>query len=162
LQSDGDGSVTRSSEAGLDACSIANTLDVIGDRWTLLILRDAFRGIRRFDEFHHDLGVARNLLAVRLTRLVEHGVLAKVQYQEHPPRFEYRLTAKGRELSPALVALMHWGDRHAAGPEGPQVELVHRACDHPVEVALVCWHCDTTVTPAALRGRHQASEVVAC
>lgn len=137
----------------VDTCSIAATLDVIGDRWTLLILRDAFRGIRRFEALHRDLGIARNLLADRLARLVEHGVLEKVRYQDRPPRAEYRLTAAGRELSPVLVALMHWGDRHTAPASGPPVELVHRACGHPIDVHLRCAACDTTLTAAGLVGR---------
>lgn len=137
----------------VDTCSIAATLDVIGDRWTLLILRDAFRGIRRFEALHRDLGIARNLLADRLARLVEHGVLEKVRYQDRPPRSEYRLTAAGRDLSPVLVALMHWGDRHTAPASGPPVELVHRECGHPIEVRLVCPHCDAALTATDLVGR---------
>ena len=87
-------------------CSIASTLKVIGDKWTLLILRDAFRGVRRFDDFACDLGIARNLLTDRLAKLVEHGILARVPYQERPLRHEYRLTASGIDLSPALVAFI--------------------------------------------------------
>ncbi len=91
--------------------SITRTLDLVGDRWTLLILRGTFRGLHRFSELHDDLGIAKNLLSDRLTRLVDAGILAKVPYQERPVRHEYRLTEKGRELSPALIALMQWGDR---------------------------------------------------
>lgn len=136
-----------------DTCSIAATLELIGDRWTLLILRDAFRGIRRFEALHRDLGIARNLLADRLARLVEHGVLEKVRYQDRPPRSEYRLTEAGRELSPVLVALMHWGDRHTAPPAGPPVELVHRACGHPIEVRMTCPACELSVSATGLVGR---------
>ena len=85
---------------------------MIGDRWSLLILRDAFRGVRRFDELAADLGIARNLLADRLQKLVDHGILVKQPYQQRPVRYEYRLSAKGVDLSPALVALMRWGDKH--------------------------------------------------
>jgi DNA-binding HxlR family transcriptional regulator len=129
------------------ACSIARTLQVIGDRWTILILRDAFRGVRRFDGFADDLGIARNLLTDRLGRLVEYGILTKVQYNERPPRYEYRLTDRGRDLSPALVALMRWGDTHLAAEAEPPVVLVHKQCGHPLDQVFVCWECDETITP---------------
>src|SRR5436853_2887738 len=99
-------------------CSIAGTLELIGQRWTLLVLRDAFLGVRRFDDFQRDLGVARNVLAARLGRLVDEGVFERVAYQERPERFEYRLTEKGRDLWPVTMALLRWGDRHYA-TEGP-------------------------------------------
>ncbi len=136
-------------------CSIAATVSIIGDRWTLLILRDAFRGIRRFDEFHRDLGIARNLLTDRLGRLVQAGIMDKVAYQVRPERFEYRLTRKGIELSPSLVALMKWGDTWMVGEAGPPVVLVHDACGTPVEQMFHCPCCDTHVTPLQLRNRHQ-------
>ena len=135
------------------ACSIARTLEVIGDRWTLLILRDAFRGVRRFDDLQRDLGIARNILTDRLQKLVDAGVLARRLYQEHPPRHEYRLTPMGYDLSPALVALMHWGDRYLADAPGPPLELVHDTCGTPVDQTFVCWSCDTTVTPSRIRSR---------
>lgn len=135
-----------------DRDSITGTLDIIGDRWTVLILRNAFRGIRRFDELHHDLGIARNVLADRLARLVEHGILVKVPYQARPLRHEYHLTDKGRDLSPALVALMHWGDKHLH-PEGAPTVLVHKACGHPLDLELVCWHCDEVITPTQISSR---------
>jgi DNA-binding HxlR family transcriptional regulator len=138
-------------------CSIAATVQIIGDRWSLLILRDAFRGIRRFDEFQRDLGIARNLLTDRLHRLVDHGIFDKVAYQERPIRYEYRLTPKGIELSPSLVALMKWGDTWTAGDSGPPVVLVHDECGFPVEQTFHCVECDTTVTPLHLRNRHTLS-----
>jgi DNA-binding HxlR family transcriptional regulator len=135
---------------GEPGCSIAGTLEVIGDRWTMLILRDAFRGVRRFDQFQRDLGIARNLLTDRLTKLVEHGVMEKQLYQDHPPRFEYRLTPRGVDLSPALVALMRWGDKWLA--EGaPPVSLLHDRCGQPLDQAFVCWTCDQTITPLQIR-----------
>lgn len=140
-------------------CSIAGALDVIGDRWTILVLRDAFRGIRRFDQLQADLGVARNVLADRLARLVEHGILEKVPYQDRPVRFEYRLTPKGVDLSPSLVALMHWGDKHLVGVgEAPPVVLVHEACATPVEQHFHCPTCDVSVTPGQLRSRHPRTD----
>jgi DNA-binding HxlR family transcriptional regulator len=98
-------------------CSIARTLDVVGERWTLLILRDAFNGVRRFEDFAASLPVARNVLADRLATLVEHGILRREQYEERPPRFQYRLTPKGFELYPVLMALLQWGDKHLAGEQ---------------------------------------------
>ncbi len=93
------------------SCSVARTLDVVGDKWTLLVLRDAFYGVRRFEDFARDLGIARNVLTDRLGTLVDAGVLERRQYTEHPPRFEYRLTAKGRDLLPVLLTMMRWGDK---------------------------------------------------
>jgi DNA-binding HxlR family transcriptional regulator len=133
-------------------CSIAGTLEIIGDRWTILILRDAFRGVRRFDEIQQDLGIARNILTDRLTKLVDHGVLEKRKYQDRPPRYEYRLTPKGVDLSPALVALMRWGDKHLAGEDAPTV-LVHEACGTPIDQTFICWESDSTVAPTQIRSR---------
>ena len=134
------------------ACSIAGTLQVIGERWTLLILRDAFLGVRRFDGFADDLGIARNLLTDRLAKLVEHGILAKVQYQQRPARYEYRLTPKGLDLSPALVAFMRWGDHHLAA-DHPPVVLVHKQCGTPLEQVLVCPACDCAISPTQITSR---------
>src|SRR5271165_1680221 len=103
------------------SCSIAGALEVVGERWSLLIVRDVMLGVRRFDELQSHLGIARNVLQTRLTRLQEQGVLEKRLYQDHPPRHEYRLTEKGLDLWPTIVALMHWGDRHAVPAGGPAV-----------------------------------------
>jgi len=127
-------------------CSIAATLELIGERWTLLIIRDAFLGIRRFEDFHARLGIARNVLQSRLERLIEHGLLRRVQYHDRPPRFEYRLTAKGVELWPVLVALMNWGDRHAA-PAGPPVLLRHAECGGAVDDRRICSKCSKPLGP---------------
>jgi DNA-binding HxlR family transcriptional regulator len=128
-------------------CSIARALDVVGEWWTLLILRDAFLGVRRFDEFQRRLGVARNVLNTRLQRLVDEGLLERRRYQDRPPRDEYRLTEKGLELWPALVALMHWGDRHLGGDAGPPVKLVHRDCGGAMTDRRVCADCDAELGP---------------
>ena len=93
-------------------CSIARALEIVGERWTLLVVRDAFLGLRRFDQFQESLGIARNVLTDRLNRLVDEGILERVRYSERPERFEYRLTAKGRELNVALTALRQWGDKY--------------------------------------------------
>jgi len=121
-------------------CSIARTLGVVGEKWTLLVLREAFYGVRRFDDFHAALGCARNLLSARLKTLVENGLLEKQAYRDDRGRRrdEYRLTDKGRDLLPAVVALMQWGDRWAADDAGPAVVLRHRDCGEPVSARLSC------------------------
>src|SRR5512140_1885367 len=98
-------------------CSVARTLEVIGEWWSMLVVREAFNGVRRFDDFQARLGIARNVLATRLQSLVEHGILDRRLYQERPERYEYRLTEKGRELYPVLISMMRWGDRWEC-PEG--------------------------------------------
>lgn len=135
------------------ACSIERALQIIGDRWSVLVLRDAFRGIRRFDDFRRDLDIARPVLADRLRRLVEAGVLERRQYCEHPPRFEYCLTPMGVDLSPALVALMRWGDHWLSGGDGPPTLLVHGPCGHELDQTFVCWSCEQTFSPTAIRSR---------
>jgi DNA-binding HxlR family transcriptional regulator len=123
-------------------CSVARTLAVVGEKWTMLVLREAFYGVRRFTEFQANLGIARNLLATRLATLVEYGILDRQSYQEphSRPRQEYRLTAKGRDLFPALVALLQWGDTYLADPAGPAVVVEHRDCGEPVHAELRCAH----------------------
>ena len=116
-------------------CSIARALEVVGERWTLLIVRDAFLGLRRFDEFQESLGIARNVLADRLNRLVEEGILERARYSERPERHEYRLTAKGRELIIALTALRQWGDTYLS--EKPPRLLRRKTDRKPVVAALV-------------------------
>ena len=116
-------------------CSIARALEVVGERWTLLIVRDVFLGLRRFDQLQESLGIARNVLTDRLNRLVEEGVLERVRYSERPERFEYRLTAKGRELTVALTALRQWGDKYLS--EKPPRLLRRKADRKPVIAALV-------------------------
>jgi DNA-binding HxlR family transcriptional regulator len=133
-------------------CSIARTLELIGERWTLLIVRDAFLGVRRFDELQRSLGVARNVLQNRLARLVEHGILERVRYQERPERFEYRLTEKGLDLWPVLVSLISWGDRHAA-PDGPPVILEHRDCGGAVNDRRICEKCGAFLGPRDVKAR---------
>jgi len=116
-------------------CSIARALEVVGERWTLLIVRDVFLGLRRFDELQQSLGIARNVLADRLNRLVEEGVLERVRYSERPERFEYRLTPKGRELNIPLTGLRQWGDKYLS--ERPPRVLRRKADQKPVVAALV-------------------------
>jgi DNA-binding HxlR family transcriptional regulator len=122
-------------------CSVARALEVLGDRWTFLVIRDAFRGVRRFDDFQRSLGVARNVLSDRLQRLVDEGVLERRRYQERPERFEYRLTEKGIALWRPLVSLMKWGDRYYAPPAGPPSVVRHRECGGEVDDAFRCERC---------------------
>src|SRR3954447_20694580 len=116
-------------------CSVARALELIGERWTLLIIRDAFFGLRRFEQFHASLGIARNVLTDRLARLVEEGIFDRVRYSERPERFEYRLTKQGRDLNVALTALRQWGDEYLT--EKPPVTLRTRAGAKTVVAALV-------------------------
>jgi DNA-binding HxlR family transcriptional regulator len=116
-------------------CSIARALEVVGERWTLLIVRDVFLGLRRFDEIQSDLGIARNVLTERLNRLVEEGILERARYSERPERFEYRLTKKGRDLDIALTGLRQWGDTYMS--EKPPRLLRRKADRKPVVAALV-------------------------
>jgi DNA-binding HxlR family transcriptional regulator len=123
-----------------DNCSIRRTLDIVGEKWTLLVLREAFYGVRRFGDFQRALGCARNILSARLRMLVDEELLSREAYREPGARerFEYRLTDKGIELFPALVALMRWGDRWTADPAGPPVEIRHRGCGELVSAELRC------------------------
>jgi DNA-binding HxlR family transcriptional regulator len=127
-------------------CSIAKSLEVIGERWSLLIVRDVLNGNRRFGEMQSSLGVARNVLSSRLQRLVDEGILERRAYQESPPRHEYFLTEKGLDLWPALIALLHWGDRYSTGPEGPPRLIVHKECGGSISDRGVCESCGKVLT----------------
>jgi DNA-binding HxlR family transcriptional regulator len=130
----------KSSFAGWP-CSIARTMDLLGDAWTPLVLREAFYGVRRFDEFQSGLGIARNTLANRLHRLVEEGLLQKQLYQTEPRRHEYVLTDKGVDFFGVLAAISQWGDRWLAGRQGPPVTMHHELCGHDSEAEVVCAQC---------------------
>jgi DNA-binding HxlR family transcriptional regulator len=135
-----------------DGCSIQGTLDVIGDRWTLLMLRDIFRGVRRFSQLEDNLGIAKNLLASRLSKLVAADIVTKIPYQDKPIRHEYFLTQKGRDLSPSLVALMRWGDRWCNDGTPPTL-LVHSECGTPLNQITQCPTCDESLDPDEIRSR---------
>jgi DNA-binding HxlR family transcriptional regulator len=121
-------------------CSVAQCLEVVGEWWSMLIVRDAFLGVRRFDDFQARLGISRNILNDRLRKLVDNGVLERVPYQDNPPRAEYRLTEKGRDLWNVLTAMRQWGDRWAA-PAGAPLKMRHTTCGHVAKAVAVCSHC---------------------
>ena len=131
-------------------CSVAQCLEVVGEWWTMLIVRDAFLGVTRFDQFQERLGISRNVLNQRLAHLVEKGIFDKVAYSEHPPRYDYRLTDMGRDLWPVLTTMRQWGDRYLA-PDGPPLELVHKGCDHEAAMVLTCAACGERVGPRDVR-----------
>ena len=133
-------------------CSIAGTLELIGERWTLLIVRDAFMRIRRFDDFQRRTGVARNVLVDRLNRLVEEGIFERVAYQDHPVRFEYRLTDKGMDLWPVVVSLLQWGDKYVYPGRAP-VLLVHKGCGGAVDGHRICETCSARLGPREVEAR---------
>src|ERR1700677_2974201 len=139
-------------------CPIARSLDRVGEWWSILILRDALRGVTRFEDFRRNLDVAPNMLTRRLGALVEAGLLERRRYSEHPPRDEYLLTERGRDFRPVLLSLLTWGNRHFA-PEGPNVEIVHRGTGLPADPVLVDRHTgvpvdgpDYRTVPHHLRG----------
>ncbi|WP_328608392.1 helix-turn-helix transcriptional regulator [Amycolatopsis sp. NBC_00345] len=128
--------------------SVGRSLEVLGERWTLLILREAFFGVRRYAQFARNLGIPRPTLSARLKSLVELEVLDRVVYATDPDRFEYRLTDAGKAIFPALVVLMRWGDDHLPTPDGPPLVLRHTPCGEPVSPYLACRHCGEEVTTA--------------
>jgi DNA-binding HxlR family transcriptional regulator len=126
-------------------CSIARSLEIVGEWWSLLILREAFQRVRRFDDFQENLGIARNVLTTRLNKLVENGILEKRLYQSNPDRHEYRLTEKGLDLYPVLVTLMQWGDKWATSATQASAKLTHKSCAHITRPVLTCDHCGEAV-----------------
>ena len=141
--------VERKSFAGMH-CSVAQCLEVVGEWWSMLILRDVFLGVTRFDDLQERLGISRNILNQRLNHLVKTGVLEKVRYSDHPPRYDYRLTDKGRDLWPVLTAMRQWGDRYAA-PDGPPLQVTHEACGHISNAVLVCSECGDRIEARDVR-----------
>jgi DNA-binding HxlR family transcriptional regulator len=134
-----------------ERCSVARTVSVIGDRWTLLILRDCFLRVRQFEAFEARLGITRHILADRLKKLVAHGVLKKVPYQERPLRHEYRLTRKGLDLYPVLMSIVHWGDTYMAGTAGRPMLHEHLPCGHQFDPVLTCSACAAQIDPREVR-----------
>jgi DNA-binding HxlR family transcriptional regulator len=122
-------------------CSIARTLEVLGERWTILVIRDVFNGKRRFDQIQENLGVARNVLSNRLGRLVDEGILERRRYQERPARYEYFLTEQGLALWPVMIGLLHWGDRYLSEPDGPPMLIRHKTCGGLIDERGYCEKC---------------------
>jgi DNA-binding HxlR family transcriptional regulator len=137
----------RWSELKGEACSVARTVGVVGDRWTLLILRDCFLRVRRFEDFQERLGITRHVLADRLRKLVREGVLKKVAYQTRPRRYEYRLTDKGLDLHPLLMAIVHWGDVHMSGARGRPLLHRHVKCGDTFDPVQTCSECGEPFGP---------------
>ncbi len=133
------------------ACSIDRTLALVGDRWTFLVLRESFFGVRRFEDFQRNLGIARNLLTDRLKLLVAHGILERQKYQERPDRFAYRLTEKGLDLYAAPLALMRWGDTWLSDKEGPPLALFHKTCGRKFHAIFACSHCKRELKSADVK-----------
>ena len=127
--------------------SVIRALDVLSDPWSFLVLREAFFGVRRFDDLQRNLKIARNVLSVRLTRLVSEGLLERRLYVARPPRYEYRLTDQGRDFFPPIVGLMMWGDRWRPSRSGPPLELNHKDCGKPLAPRVVCGSCKNTLSP---------------
>lgn len=151
-------------------CSVARPLAVLGERWTVLVLREVFMGSRRFDEIQDELGVATNVLSQRLATLVDEGILERRRYSEHAERFEYGPTQKGRELLPVIMALLRWGDRYTAGRKGAPLNLVHTKCDHTFHMVPTCSHCgeelvygeiDPEAGPGATKHQRERNERLA-
>ena len=146
----------RWSELADQPCSVARSVAVIGDRWTLMVLRDSFLGLRRFEDFERSLGISRGIIADRLKRLVEEGVLRREIYQRRPTRHEYRLTEKGHALHPVIMAIVHWGDVHYAGADGPPLIHRHRTCGCDFVPKLTCSECGEAVTSREVEVRRAA------
>lgn len=134
-----------------EPCSVARTLSVIGDRWTLIILRDCFLGVRRFEQFESRLGITRHVLTDRLKKLVQNEVLIKTLYQERPRREEYRLTEKGLALHPVIMSLVQWGNTYMADERGAPLVHIHKTCGHRMSPVTVCSHCGEPVTARDIR-----------
>jgi DNA-binding HxlR family transcriptional regulator len=128
-------------------CSVAGTLALVGERWTLLVIRELMMGVHRFDDLQQDLGIARNVLQDRLQRLIDSELVFRRAYQDRPPRYEYRLTEPGLDLWPVIVGLMRWGDLHLAWPDGPPVTLEHRGCGGSLDGHLCCERCGARLGP---------------
>ena len=134
-------------ELSAQPCSVARSLAVVGDRWTLMIVRDLFLGATRFEQLRKSLKISRTVLTDRLNLLESEGVVTRRAYQEKPTRYRYLLTAKGMDLYPIIMTLVHWGDKYYAGEEGPPVLYQHRTCGHDFTPVLTCSECREELAP---------------
>jgi len=144
--------MTRTSTADWP-CTIARSVDLFGEGWTLLIMRQAFFGTRRFEDFQKELGISRNILTLRLNRLVEDGLFEHVEYQQRPVRFEYRLTQTGRDVFPIVAAMAAYGDMWLVGDEGTPLILHHTVCDRDMHAVVTCSECAKPLTVRNVKGR---------
>ena len=146
-------------ETSTENCTVQRTLDLVGDRWALLVLRDAMNGVRRFEDFRRHVGLSEAVLADRLRKLVAAGILTAVPYREPGSRTrnEYRLTEKGWDLWPVMIALKQWGDRWTANPEGPPLDVRHRDCGAPLEAVIRCTDGHGPLTPREATARPTAA-----
>ena len=149
----------RWSEIDQQDCSVAQALSVVGDRWTMLILKEAFMRVRRYEDFLERTGAPRPVLAERLKSLVDDGVLEKRRYSERPDRFEYRLTEKGIDLWPVLISLLRWGDKWMTGKDGPPVEVRHKTCGHAIHPELACPECGDWLTATDMEAKSRRHRV---
>jgi DNA-binding HxlR family transcriptional regulator len=133
-------------------CSVARTLSVLGERWTLIVLTELFLGRRRFDEIQEERGIASNILSQRLATLVDQRIAERRRYSEHPERFEYHLTDKGRDLLPLQLALVSWGDKYMS-EAGPPVESIHTECGHAFHMVPTCSHCGKEIKRGTVEAR---------
>lgn len=146
------------SELAAERCSVARSVAVIGDRWTLMILRDCFLGVRRFEDFERRLGISRSIIADRLKTLTDDGVLRRDVYQDRPVRHEYRLTEKGLALHPVIMAIVHWGDVHYAGDAGPPLIHRHKACGCDFAPVQTCSACGEAVSARDVEVRSSTAQ----
>mgnify|MGYP000565370467 CR=1 FL=1 len=137
----------RWADIGDEVCSVSRSLSVVGDKWTLLIIRSAFLGTRRFSDFQSEIGMTRHRLSDRLNKLVEEQVFDKVEYQNNPVRYEYRLSERGKELYPIIISLVKWGDKWLAGEDGKPMEYIHNTCGNKVMPTLTCPACTEEINP---------------
>ena len=149
----------RWDQLGGEACPVARAMAVIGDRWTVLILRDCLRGVRRFDDFHERLGCSRVSLSRRLSHLVSSGVLETQEYQAHPPRQEYRLTEQGSALSGVLMLLAQWAETWRPLPDARPLRRVHKTCGHEFKPMVVCSECATEIAPNSVAYPEQGQTI---
>lgn len=145
-------------DASQQQCSIARASAVLGDRWTLLILSDAFLGIQRFDSFQQRLDISRTTLTNRLKLLEDHDVITRKQYQSNPVRYEYKLTSKGHDLYPVISTLLNWGDRYYSDADQPPIIRMHKPCGHDIQPILSCPECHEEVTARNVAARKRPNQ----
>ncbi len=147
-----------------EPCSIARSLAVFGDRWTLVLLRECFMGVKKFADFQQNLGISKTIISERLKHLIDHGILEKVAYQQNPPRYKYKLTRKGLDIYPVFLSFARWGDVYCAGEKGVPLVYTHKSCGHQIHAVSTCSECgepldarDVMAQPGPGAGPHARS-----